>query len=85
MGYKEGEGLGKEGEGILGPIEVNTRPKGAGLGVVREKTAQAKAEDRRYAQRCGEDYVDDDSDDESPYSSGGTDGATLMGWVRGKV
>ena len=58
MGYKEGEGLGKAGEGILNPIEVKLRPQGVGVGVVREKTEQAKAEAKREATRRGEEFED---------------------------
>jgi tuftelin-interacting protein 11 len=37
MGWKEGSGLGKEGSGIVAPIEVSMRSKGTGLGFVDEK------------------------------------------------
>ncbi len=49
MGYKEGQGLGATGKGRLAPIETQVRPQGAGLGAVKEKTKQAKAEEKREA------------------------------------
>jgi tuftelin-interacting protein 11 len=58
MGHKEGEGLGRSGDGMLNPIEVKLRPQGAGLGAVREKTEQAKEEARRQAERRGEEFED---------------------------
>jgi len=49
MGYKEGQGLGATGRGRLAPIETQQRPQGAGLGAVKEKTKQAKEEEKREA------------------------------------
>jgi tuftelin-interacting protein 11 len=58
MGYEEGKGLGREGEGMVNPIEVKLRPQGAGVGAVKEKTAQYKEEQKRAAERRGEEYED---------------------------
>lgn len=62
MGYKEGQGLGKEGQGRSGVIEVQLRPQGVGLGAVKEKSKQEKEEERRQAALRGE--VLDDSEEE---------------------
>lgn len=62
MGYVEGQGLGVTGRGRLAPIETQLRPQGAGLGAVREKTKQAKEEEKREAAFRGE--VLEDSEEE---------------------
>ena len=63
MGYKEGQGLGATGKGRLAPIETQQRPQGAGLGAVKEKTQQAKAEEKREAAFRGE-VLEDSSEEE---------------------
>lgn len=63
MGYVDGQGLGASGRGRLAPIETQLRPQGAGLGAVREKTKQAKDEEKREAAFRGE-VVEDSSEEE---------------------
>ncbi|KAK0382928.1 hypothetical protein NLU13_8844 [Sarocladium strictum] len=63
MGYKEGEGLGKEGQGRNVIIEANLRPQGIGLGAVREKSEKERQEEKRQAQLRGETVVDSDEEE----------------------
>lgn len=62
MGYKEGQGLGREGTGRASVIEVQLRPQGVGLGAVKEKSKQEKEEEKRQAKIRGEVYEDSDEE-----------------------
>jgi tuftelin-interacting protein 11 len=62
MGYKEGGGLGKDGTGRSGVIEVTLRPQGVGLGAVKEKSKQEIEEEKRQAKLRGEKYEDSDEE-----------------------
>lgn len=62
MGYVDGQGLGKEGQGRNIIIEANLRPQGVGLGAVKEKTEQERLEEKRQAQMRGETVVDSDEE-----------------------
>ncbi|KAG6184863.1 hypothetical protein E4U34_007677 [Claviceps purpurea] len=63
MGYVEGKGLGREGQGRNVIIEANLRPQGIGLGAVKEKTEQERKEEKRQAELRGEKIVDSDEDE----------------------
>lgn len=63
MGYVEGSGLGKEGQGRNIVIEANLRPQGVGLGAVKEKSEQERAEEKRQAKLRGEVVVDSDEEE----------------------
>ena len=64
MGYVEGQGLGVTGRGRLAPIETQLRPQGAGLGAVKEKTKQAKEEEKREAAFRGETLENSEEEEE---------------------
>ncbi|KAF3912095.1 hypothetical protein ABW21_db0203759 [Orbilia brochopaga] len=64
MGYVAGQGLGKTGEGRLAPVDTQLRPTRIGLGAVKEKTAQAKKEEKRAKLLRGEVPSDSDSEKE---------------------
>ncbi|KAK3995192.1 Tuftelin-interacting protein 11 [Cladorrhinum sp. PSN332] len=63
MGYVDGKGLGREGQGRNVIIEANLRPQGAGLGAVKEKTEQERLEEKRQARLRGEVVVDSDEEE----------------------
>ena len=64
MGYREGQGLGASGHGRLEPITTQARPTGAGLGAVKEKTQQAKTEEKRQAKLRGEILEESEDEDD---------------------
>ncbi|KAL2262982.1 hypothetical protein VTK26DRAFT_8711 [Humicola hyalothermophila] len=63
MGYVEGQGLGKEGQGRNVIIEANLRPQGVGLGAVKEKTEQERQEEKRQARLRGEEVIDSEEEE----------------------
>ncbi|MDA4133926.1 MAG: G patch domain-containing protein, partial [Thaumarchaeota archaeon] len=79
MGYKEGQGLGKEGQGRSGVIEVQLRPQGVGLGAVREKSKQEKEEEKRQAKLRGEAYEDSDEERKKKKKKARTPGDSAKG------
>jgi tuftelin-interacting protein 11 len=62
MGYVEGKGLGREGQGRNIIIEANLRPQGIGLGAVKEKSEHERQEEKRQAELRGETVVDSDEE-----------------------
>ncbi len=63
MGYVEGKGLGKEGQGRHVLVEPNIRPQGVGLGAVKEKSEKERQEEKRQARLRGEVVVDSDDEE----------------------
>ncbi|KAL2177397.1 GC-rich sequence DNA-binding factor-like protein-domain-containing protein [Thermothelomyces heterothallicus CBS 202.75] len=63
MGYVEGQGLGKEGQGRNVIIEANLRPQKVGLGAVKEKTEQERQEEKRQARLRGEEVIDSEEEE----------------------
>ena len=63
MGYVEGHGLGKEGQGRNVIVEANLRPQGIGLGAVKEKSQHERQEEKRQARLRGENVVDSDEEE----------------------
>lgn len=63
MGYVEGGGLGKEGQGRNVIVEANLRPQGVGLGAVKEKSEHERQEEKRQATLRGETVVDSDEEE----------------------
>jgi tuftelin-interacting protein 11 len=79
MGYKEGQGLGKDGQGRSGVIEVQLRPTGVGLGAVKEKSKQEKEEERRQAALRGQVLEDSEEEEKKrrrKAKTSGTDSGT---------
>ncbi|KAH6695733.1 tuftelin interacting protein 11 [Plectosphaerella plurivora] len=63
MGYVEGTGLGKEGQGRNVIIEAHLRPQGVGLGAVKEKSEAERKEEKRQAKLKGEVVLDSDEEE----------------------
>jgi tuftelin-interacting protein 11 len=79
MGYKEGQGLGKDSQGRSGVIDVQLRPQRIGLGAVKEKTKQERDEERRQAALRGEILEDSEEEKKRRHykpKTSGTDSGT---------
>lgn len=66
MGYKEGQGLGKECQGRTGIIEVTVRPPNLGLGagtpVAKKQAWEVKKEEERLARLKAEQELKDSAE-----------------------
>lgn len=58
MGYVKGQGLGKDGKGILNPIEHKLRPQKLGIGGIKERTKQSIEEAKRRGENVEEEQPD---------------------------
>lgn len=67
MGWKPGQGLGREGEGIVQPIDVKARPKNLGLAYnnFKEQTESVKEIEKEIKARHGIQYDLPSSEDEA--------------------
>lgn len=83
MGYVDGQGLGKEGQGRNLVVEANLRPQRIGLGAVKEKTEQEREEEKRQARLRGEVLVD--SDEEEKKKKAARKKKTLAGGISSGV
>ena len=80
MGWRSGQGLGKEGTGIAEPIQVKVRPKNLGLAYnFQEKTQQQKREEKRTGAASGVADISDAAEDDEGEEEELDD---IEGWMR---
>ncbi|KXS21412.1 TFP11-domain-containing protein [Gonapodya prolifera JEL478] len=69
MGWKPGQGLGKDRAGMVKPIDVKLRPQRAGLGTIDERTEAVREQQRVMKETHGIDYGEES--EESDNNGGG--------------